>query len=341
MAIKSVGTTLREARQKHGFTLEEIGARTRITAKCLAALEADDVSKLSSPFFYRSFVRQYAEQVDLDVRQLTAGVEQLAATMREPDLPGQGEHQMVRIAPIQPRVKRDLSWVFPTLVFVVAVVGISAAYTVMRHSQPDWLKKVSVSSLIPSWPAPPQMKQATRKRANDISTLSIRKRDTSTSLAEPTVSVAATTPEPNTSSEPARGADQSAPDSDANANGATAGPTLLADAEPGIDAATHADGGIHLELAANERTWLSVIADGKPAYTGILEKEETKVLDGLETAKIRTGNAAGVSITFNGKPIGVIGPRGTTRTVVFTKTSFEVIPQANHPQFTRVTRIGG
>jgi hypothetical protein len=101
------------------------------------------------------------------------------------------------------------------------------------------------------------------------------------------------------------------------------------------------DAGIHLELAATERTWLSATADGKTAYSGILEKEEVKVLDGQESAQVRTGNAAGVNITFNGKPIGAIGPRGTPRTVVFTKTGFEVIQRVSRPQFTHSTRIGG
>ena len=40
---------------------------------------------------------------------------------------------------------------------------------------------------------------------------------------------------------------------------------------------------------------------------------------------MRTGNAGGVKLTFNGKPVGVVGPRGQVRVVVFTKDSYEVI----------------
>jgi hypothetical protein len=97
---------------------------------------------------------------------------------------------------------------------------------------------------------------------------------------------------------------------------------------------------IHLELAAIEPTWLTVTADGKPAYTGILEPAEVKVLEGQQTAKLKTGNAGGVNITFNGKAIGAIGPRGKTRTVIFTKTGYEVQP-ADNIKLTPASRIGG
>jgi hypothetical protein len=97
---------------------------------------------------------------------------------------------------------------------------------------------------------------------------------------------------------------------------------------------------IRLELAATERTWLSVSADGKTAYTGILEPAETKVLEGQDSARLRTGNAGGVSIVFNGKPIGTIGPRGKTRTVIFSKTGYEIEP-AESVTLRPVNHIGG
>jgi cytoskeleton protein RodZ len=303
MAIKSVGANLREAREKQGFTLNDIGARTRITAKCLTAIEDDDVSKLSSPFFYRSFVRQYAEQVGVDYHQLSVGVEKLAANMREPDLPGQGEYPPVRVAPLQPRIKRDFSWVSPVLLFVTAVGLITSGYAAWRY-QPVWLNNTPVGSFVRSLKASQSV----------------------TAAAQPVV---VQTPAPAVAAE---------------ASGAEAGGEP---ADPGITAAIvtetvqRPDAGIHLEVAATERTWLSVTADGRPAYSGILEKEEVKVLDGQETAELRTGNAAGVNITFNGRQLGAIGPRGTTRRVIFTKTSFEVVSKSHHPQFSRATHIGG
>ncbi|MDQ2843451.1 MAG: DUF4115 domain-containing protein [Acidobacteriota bacterium] len=83
--------------------------------------------------------------------------------------------------------------------------------------------------------------------------------------------------------------------------------------------------GFTLELSATEPAWLSIIADGKQSFKGILERAETKVLEGRRTARIRTGNAGGVNVVFNGKSLGPLGPRGQVRTVLFTRNNYEVL----------------
>jgi hypothetical protein len=86
----------------------------------------------------------------------------------------------------------------------------------------------------------------------------------------------------------------------------------------------------HLELSALERTWLSIVADGRQTFAGILDATETKVLEGHETAKIRTGNAGGLQFIFNGKPLGTLGARGQVRTVVFTRDRYEILEEPTH-----------
>ncbi len=90
------------------------------------------------------------------------------------------------------------------------------------------------------------------------------------------------------------------------------------------------ESGFTLQLSATEPAWLSIIADGKPSFNGILEKAETKILEGHRTARIRTGNAGGVQVVFNGKPLGVLGRRGQIRTVLFTKNNYEVLHGPGH-----------
>jgi cytoskeleton protein RodZ len=57
----------------------------------------------------------------------------------------------------------------------------------------------------------------------------------------------------------------------------------------------------------------------------VLDVAETKELEGHNSARIRTGNAGGVNVLFNGKTIGSLGPRGQVRTVVFTKDNYEIV----------------
>jgi hypothetical protein len=56
-----------------------------------------------------------------------------------------------------------------------------------------------------------------------------------------------------------------------------------------------------------------------------LQPEDTKVFEGHDTAKIKTGNAGGLTVTFNGKEIGRLGERGQVRTVLFTRDQYEIV----------------
>ena len=287
--MQSVGTRLREARERQGLSLDEINVRTRINPKNLVAIEHDEVSSLSSPFFYRSFVRQYAREVGLDFQVIAPGVDLLAGHMRQPDLPGQGEHQPVRVAPIQPRLKRDFSWIVPAVVFVAAIALGSGGYAAWKFYKPLRLSQNSaVSSVVPS-------RLSLKPVVKQVPTQTPVRLTAHAPLPPVAPAVASSKPAPET---------------------------------------------IHLELAAVERTWLSVSADGKTAYTGILEPAQVKILDSRESARLRTGNAGGVNIVFNGKAIGAIGPRGKTRTIVFTKTGYE-IESFDGAKLTPANHIGG
>lgn len=286
--MQSVGSQLREAREKKGFSLDQINARTRINFRNLIAIEEDEVSSIGSPFFYRSFVRQFAETVDLDFQILAPAVEMLAANMRQPDLPGQGEYLRVRGALAQPRPKNK--WFAPAMVLLLVVASGSGLFAAIQYFRP----LVHAATLPPVTPEQnPTPLQGTQQSASTASSV-----------------VPSPVPSP-----------------------------VPPSAESASDSDSAKAGSIHLKLVAIERTWLSITADGKPAYQGILEPDQTKVLDSQQAAKLRTGNAGGVVITFNGKDIGPIGLRGQTRTVVFTNTGYEV--KRSQPAFVSDSHIGG
>jgi Domain of unknown function (DUF4115) len=79
-----------------------------------------------------------------------------------------------------------------------------------------------------------------------------------------------------------------------------------------------------LNLSATEKTWLSITADGKRIFSGVLEPSQTKTLFGSDIATMKVGNAAGIEVLWNGKSIGPIGPRGQVREVMFTPNNFEI-----------------
>src|SRR3954470_19643606 len=68
--MPEIGATLREARMRARIDISEIEAETKIRAKYLRALENEEWGLLPGPAYVRSFLRTYAEALDLDARLL-------------------------------------------------------------------------------------------------------------------------------------------------------------------------------------------------------------------------------------------------------------------------------
>jgi cytoskeleton protein RodZ len=84
-----------------------------------------------------------------------------------------------------------------------------------------------------------------------------------------------------------------------------------------------------LNLMAREATWLSISSEGKRLFSGILAANQTKTVEGKESATMKVGNAAGLEVRLNGKLLGPLGGRGQVLVVVFTPDKFEIVPPAS------------
>jgi cytoskeletal protein RodZ len=68
--MPEIGATLREARMRARIDVSEIEAQTKIRAKYLRALENEEWDLLPGPTFVKSFLRTYAQALDLDGKAL-------------------------------------------------------------------------------------------------------------------------------------------------------------------------------------------------------------------------------------------------------------------------------
>jgi len=68
-------------------------------------------------------------------------------------------------------------------------------------------------------------------------------------------------------------------------------------------------------------------ADDKYMFSGTLEANQTRTVEATDRVLLRLGNAGGVSITLNGKPIGAVGPKGQVRVVELTPAGFQIVPR--------------
>jgi cytoskeletal protein RodZ len=313
--MQSVGTRLREARIKKGYTLEDINARTRISLKNLTAIESDDLSKISSPFTYRSFVKQIADTVGVDSTTVASDALAASTTMPEVLVPGQEEEVVPRPHQFQ-QVKPKANWNWARTASIAAVAGAVSVYLIWRNGGIEAAKLPA--SVFPA--SSQTIAPATSDRPESVVS--------QPSQAEPaTVSVPMIVPVVSKSQQPATqapeppppGTEQLLPPASApvHPNASTVSQTATSQEPEG--------GAIHIELSAIEPTWLAISSDGKTTYSGTLAAMQTKTFDGKDSAQIRTANAGGVNIIFNGRALGPLGRRGQSRTFVFTKSGYEVV----------------
>jgi transcriptional regulator with XRE-family HTH domain len=82
---------------------------------------------------------------------------------------------------------------------------------------------------------------------------------------------------------------------------------------------------VQVVLTARQASWVQIVADGKPAFTGILNPNDFRAVAADELIKVTAGNAGGVEISLNGKSLDPLGPAGQVRTVRLTAEGSEIV----------------
>jgi cytoskeleton protein RodZ len=85
------------------------------------------------------------------------------------------------------------------------------------------------------------------------------------------------------------------------------------------------DATVHVEITADEAVWVRARADGKLAFSATMEAHTTRTVEGVKEVNLLLGNAGGLTISLNGKPIGPAGPKGQVRTIQFTSGGFQIV----------------
>ncbi len=271
--MPSVGSTLQEARLKAALELDQISTRTRISLKVLQAMEADDLCQITSAFFYRSFVRQFCQNVGLPYEQVADRVEEACEFYPEPFKP-ERFHTLAHNSVVTPRRRAfNLRTLFAVASFVILLGACSAVYSYWEGGKEEFSSNLStVAADTQSWVSGliPGKKAGAPDQGGGVA-----------------AALPPSTPEKANSAQP--------------------------------------DDRFRVKVSAIEPSWLSIVADGRQRFSGILEPDQSKVFEGREHGRVRIGNAGGLSLVFNGKRVGTVGPRGQVRVVVFTPDKYEVL----------------
>ena len=80
-----------------------------------------------------------------------------------------------------------------------------------------------------------------------------------------------------------------------------------ADGQTAVETASQT---LKLEVIAVEQTWLKVIVDGQRARSYDLKPEDRLELEGTNNFNLMIGNATGLKILLNDRPVKIFGNRG-------------------------------
>lgn len=76
--------------------------------------------------------------------------------------------------------------------------------------------------------------------------------------------------------------------------------------------------GVEIVIQASQSCWLNVIVDDVPEYSATLAAGETLTFNGNDKIYLKAGNAGGITITYNGEEIPVLGQQGEVKEATFT-----------------------
>ncbi len=299
--MNSIGERLRQERLRQGLDLEQIAELTKITPLMLEAIESDDFDRLPGSFFARSFVRQYARALGLDEEEFESELRRVAGfghpAAEEDQQAAPMPEVVARPQPVPSARPSPSRQPLGSLVaFLLILAACSAIYSLWQRTRATAAKSQQASTVQAPSPTPEPLPAATPTPSPEAAT------PTATPLVETPAAEPATTPTPE-------------PGQPSPAEPRQPPPSIPAAEAPSI----------HLELRATSEAWVRVVSDGKTVYSGVLQPNEARVFEAKALLTLRTGNAAALAATYNGKPLGELGPEGQVRTVQFTPSGFQVV----------------
>jgi len=131
--VFEIGNSLREARERQGLGYPEIELATKIRAKYIRALEAEDFTSIPGDAYIRGFLRTYADYLGLDSDVYVDEYASRFITSWRDELPPRPERRRVprRERPFE---RRAVLLVLAGIVVVTALVF--AAWQIPGSSQP-------------------------------------------------------------------------------------------------------------------------------------------------------------------------------------------------------------
>jgi len=280
------GDRLRREREARGVSLGEVSESTKISTGFLRALEHEEFERLPGGVFNRGFVRAYCKFLGIDEEAMVADFDAAYDQYRAEQAPPSP------VEPVEEKKTLIEDYRYSLVALVPLILLITIIFLWRHHSK-------------------------TTEANQAVAAASHRSGNRSSSTSNTSVDAQPKQSATNSKSAPTDNAPKTVAANPAPGTAAVQPPSAAASKAPEIAAAPKPKP-ISLEVHATEDAWMSVIADGKTMMEGVLPATGTRKFRAKKNLYFTTGNAGGIEVSYNGRPLPPLGTINEVKSLTFT-----------------------
>jgi cytoskeletal protein RodZ len=307
--LEHISEQLKTAREKSGIELEQIASQTFIPLRLLKAMDEGKFERLPEPVFIQGFIRRYGDAVGLDGRKLSQEFIIQPPTLKKPAKEYLSYHPEDDTA-VVPRSARKSPLAVPEPL-PADTAPPAAAPSAVPDSTP-----VAAPLMVPppgETPAPIAMPSpagdATRPSPHDDNKSLIYWVGGLAALVLIVMGVIATM-------QPKSGSDVNKA-GNSSSNAVASPQTSPTKATSPLPQTSPAAAPLTLTIKVNSDSWVEVITDGQVAISETLPQGTEKTWTAQKNLSITSGNAQGVTFSYNQSPMKPMGTTANPQTLVF------------------------
>jgi cytoskeleton protein RodZ len=278
--MQEIAEYLKSERLKQGLTLKEMSEKLRVSVSMLQALEDGNYQRIGTALLIRSFIRSYCNLLGIDSQPL---LDKYASEIVAYDEQDEGIQRYGKWS--KGLGKKSRFGVIAIVLFCIAVLGMVYGGTSF------WKSKMNSGS------------------SRSLTTSGYPQEDLPSDLSDKARE--GSSPELARGVPPAAGPkskEGSAPRP--SAMGAGSADILPEAAEKPVAAGQSAERH-QFSVEANQKTWIQVTVDDKNTQNAMLESGDKREWQAEKTMKITVGNAGGVQMKWDDRPIDVPAKPGS------------------------------
>jgi cytoskeleton protein RodZ len=302
--MAEIGQDIKTERLKQGLTLQDVFARTRISAGVITNLEEGNYDRIGTPLLVRSFMRTYCTALGVDPGPI---LDRHAAEIVACDRQMEGIKEYRRLTRAFSSRKRKLITILAALTIMVIGSMVAAAWIAQKRAN-FTLSQTATKEIIPKEELPSDLPrnstaiQGPRQQAEWAASSSRTERkpivapETKDQAASPNAQENIALPAGAPSNQSGREAKTDGPEIVAATPGESPGE---AGTSEGLNVSQNKD---HLPPAkAPQEVWVQVKTDNAKTVNLMMKPGEKKELVVEKKVQIVVGNAGGLSLQWDGK----------------------------------------